>query len=263
MGDGSTADYKCDKDYTDNIGDFCKLNFIDGVLSLEKVTYNKITGTLDKTKPSLNGYWFANDYGIIELVSLPEEGAATLRKVSLNEINVDNLTSAEIIHVQQTGNMGDISILYVKNLTNEQYQYGVVTDIDTPANTSSSSAKKTYTLLLGTAETQITNNYVFKAGEAVGYGKGNDGTNAFISLTEVGSGSAITAKTSNRIMLDGTIYTISDSAVAYGGDRPQNYRALSIDELVGMSGVTSIKLYSDRSLSQGGAVKVIIVTTKS
>ncbi|MGN1097540.1 MAG: S-layer homology domain-containing protein [Clostridia bacterium] len=259
MGDGSVANYKCDADYTDNIGEFRKLNFTNGVLSLEKISYRSMSGTLDKSKPSFNGTWFANDYGIIELISLPEEGAATLRKVSLNEINVDTLSSAEVIHVQTTGDMGDISILYLKGVTNEQYTYGVVKEFETADKNSTT---RTYTLLLGSEEREITTKYIFNAGEAIGFGKYKDGTDSFKSLIEVAKGSEITAKTSNRIKLDDTIYTMSDGVVAYGGDSPKNYRALSVDELVGMKDVVSVTLYSDRSLSNGGAVKVIIVRTR-
>ncbi len=262
MGDGSVADYKCDKDYTKNIGDFCKLEFSGGVLTLEKVSYKKISGTLDKTVPSLGGYWFANDYGIIELVSLPEEGAATLRKVSMSEISVDSLSSSEVIHAQQTGTMGDISILYIQDVTNEQYEYGVVTDIDTPNGTSGDSARKTYTLLLGTTEKTITNNFVFKEGDAIGYGKGSDGSETFITLTKVAEGTSVTAKTSNRIKLNDVIYTLSDNVVVYGGDQPSKYRSFSVDDLVDMTNISSIKFYSDRTLAQGGVVKVIIVKTK-
>ncbi len=260
MGDGSTADYKCDKDYTDNIGEFRKLNFSNGILSLEKVNYTKITGTLDKSTPSLNGHWFANDYGIIELVSLPDEGAATLRKVSINEIGVDSLSDAEVIHVQQTGTMGDISIIYVQKLTNEQYTYGVVKEKSTPDGTQTSSARKTYTFLIGSSEREITTNYTFNPGDAIGYGLGSDGKDTFISLTEVGSGSEITAKTETRIKLGDTVYTLSDSAVAYGGDLPKNYQAISLDKLTELKGVVKVTLYSDRQISKGGTVKVIVVT---
>ncbi len=256
MADGTTADYKCDADYSDNIGEFRKLNFVDGVLNLEKVSYNSTGGTLDKTKPSFNGAWFASDYGIIELVSLPDEGPATLRKVSLNEINADKLTSNEVIHIQTTGDMGDISIMYLMGVTNEQYSYGFVKSVTTESNTG-----RSYTLVLGTEERVISNRFVLEAGEAVGYGKAKDGTETFKSLVEVGKGRAVTAKTSNRIKVDDTIYTMSDNAVAYGGDYPKNYRALSLDELVGMDNVQSVTLYSDRSLSNGGAVKVIIIRT--
>ncbi|MCH5187734.1 MAG: S-layer homology domain-containing protein [Oscillospiraceae bacterium] len=261
MGDGTMADYVCDKDYSEQIGDFCRLVFKGGVLTLEKVTYNKITGSFDKSRPSLAGHWFSNDFGIIELVSLPENGPATLRKVSLNEISTSALTASEVIHAQTTGSMGDISILYVKGLTNEQYTYGVITNRETPKGVNSDAATKTFTLLLGSAETKITNNYAFKPGDAIAYGPGEDGSNKFIDLLKVAQGSAITAKTSNRIRLDDKIYTISDSAVAYGGDYPVNYRALSLDELVDMKNVKSVALYSDRALSGGGDVKVIIVTT--
>lgn len=261
LGDGTVADYKCDKDYSDNIGDFCKLNFENGLLALEKVTYSKITGTLNKTNPSLNGHWFANDYGIIELVSLPEEGAATLRKVSVNEIGTDSLSSAEVIHVQQTGDMGDISIIYVKNLTNEQYTYGVVKNKETPDGSSSSGSLKDYTLLLGATERTLVNRFNLTPGEAIGYGKGDDGEDTFISLVEIGSGKKVDAKTETRIKLGDTVYNLSDGVVAYGGDYPVNYRAISMDKLVEMQNVSKVTLYSDRPLSQGGTVKVIIVKT--
>ncbi len=256
MADGTTADYKCDIDYSDNIGEFRKLDFNGGILNLEKVSYVSMSGSIDKTKGTFNGKWFANDYGIIELISLPDEGEATLRKITLNDINADTLSNKEVIHVQTTGDMGDISIMYVKNVTNEQYSYGVVKEIETV-----NKANKNYTLLLGSTERVVNSNYTLKAGEAVGYGPDSDGEYAFKSLLEIGSGKAVTATTSNRIKVDDTIYTMSDSAVAYGGDYPKNYRALSIDELAGMDNVTGVKLYSDRSLANGGAVKVIIIQT--
>lgn len=261
MGDGTTADYVCDKDYTDNIGDFCRLKFSDGVLTLEKVSYKKITGSFDKNAPSLGGHWFADDFGIIELVSLPEEGPATLRKVSLNEISASSLSASEVIHAQTTGDMGDISVLYVRGLTNEQYTYGVVTERETADGYDSNDATKTFTLLLGSTETKITNNYAFKPGDAIGYGPGEDGANRFIDLLKVAGGNAVTARTSGRIRVDDKIYSVSDSAVAYGGTSPAYYRALSLDELTDMQNVRSVSLYSDRSLAEGGDIKVIVVQT--
>ena len=258
MADGIALEYRCDADYTDYIGEMRKLNFEGGLLSLEKIKYNVMTGNLDaSSKPSFNGHWFANDYGIIELVSLPYEGAATLRKVSLNELNISSLSAAEVIHVQTTGDMGDISILYIKNVTNEQYTYGVVKEYETISGTN-----RNYTLLLGNTQTVINNHFRFDAGEAIGYGMNKNGEISFISLVKVGEGKSVTALTSNRIKVDDTVYTMSDNAVAYGGDYPKNYRALSLDELVGMKDVVSIVLYSDHSLSSGGAVKVIVVNTK-
>lgn len=262
MGDGSVADYVCDRDYSDDIGDFCRLDFEGGILSLEKVNYRRITGSFDKSVPSLAGNWFANDYGIIELVNLPEKGPAVLRKVSINEINKTMLSDYEVIHAQQTGNMGDISILYVRNLTNDQYTYGVVKKVKTAAGEDKSSARKTYTFLLGASEQQLTNNYVFREGDAVAYGIGSNGEGSFINLIEIAKGKAITAKTSGRIKLDDTIYTISDSAVAYGGSEPSEFRAISLDSLTSMKNVSSVKLYSDLPLKDGGVVRVIVVTTK-
>lgn len=259
MADGTTVDYRCDDDYTDYIGELRRLNFVNGVLGLEKISYNVVTGALDVSKPSLAGHWFANDYGIIELVSLPENGPATLRKVSLNELGVNSLTSNEVIHVQTVGEMDDISILYLRGASNEQYTYGVVKDVeDTPGT----GARYAYTLLLGNSETVLNNNYLFDPGEAVGYGLYKDGTENFISLVKVGEGKAVTARTSNRVKVDGTVYTMSDTAVAYGGDYPKNFRALSLDDLAGMDNVLRVTLYSDRSLSAGGTVKVIIVETE-
>ncbi len=262
MGDGTTADYVCDRDYSDDIGDFCLLSFKDGVLTLEKVAYQKITGSLDKSVPSLAGHWFADDYGIIELVSLPDEGPATLRKVSLNEIGLDSLKAADVIHAQTTGSMGDISILYLRGVTNEQYQYGVVTKAELPEGLDKSASTRTYTMLLGATERQMTHNYKFSAGDAVGYGPSATGSDTFIDLIKVASGAEVEAKTAGRIKVGGEIYPLSDSAVAYGGDAPSRYMALSLDELTDMDNVISVELYSDRSLSSGGEVKVIIVTTK-
>ena len=263
MADGTAADYRCDADYTDYIGEFRKLSFVDGVLSLEKINYNVITGSFDPsaTRPSLDGHWFANDYGIIELVSLPEEGAATLRRVTLNELNLNKLTAADVIHVQTAGDMDDISILYLRGASNEQYSYGVVKKYEAAA-TSITGNVRNYTVLLGSSETVIPNtSFSFDEGEAIGYGPDKDGNIGFISLTPVGSGKTVEARASNRIKVDGTVYSLSDSAVAYGGDYPKNYRSLSLDELAGMDNVVSVTLYSDRGLENGGAVKVVIVRT--
>ncbi len=259
--DGASTDYRCDADYTDEIGEFRRLVFENGALSLEKVKYNVFTGVLDASVPSLAGHWFANDFGIIELVSLPENGAATLRTVTLDELNRKSLTSSDVIHIQTVGEMEDISILYIGAVTKEQYAYGVIKDVEETTGSVTRTRFK-YTLLLGNTETEINNNYAFLVGEAVGYGTDENGETNFTNLVKVGEGRAVTATTSNRIKVDGTIYTMSDNAVAYGGDYPKNYRALSLDDLVGMDDVRSVELYADRSLASGGTVRVIVLTIR-
>ena len=262
MADGTAADYHCDADYSKYIGELRKLNFQSGILSLEKIKYTVMTGAIDNSsKPSFNGHWFANDYGIIELVSLPDKGAATLRKVSLNELNVSSLSAADVIHVQTTGDMDDISILYLRGVTNEQYTYGVVKSYEVVQGMSSGTTNRIYTLLLGNQEAVINNHFSFSEGEAIGYGFDKNGDPGFISLVKVGEGKSVAAVTSNRIKVGDTIYSMSDNAVAYGGDLPKNYQSLSLEQLVDMKDVISVELYSDHSISSGGVVKVIVVRT--
>ncbi len=275
--DGASSDYRCDADYTDYIGEFRRLVFTDGALSLEKVKYNVFTGVLDASVPSLAGHWFANDFGIIELVSLPDNGPATLRTVSLDELNRKSLTISDIIHIQTVGEMDDISILYLGSVTKEQYSYGVIKEKEESSEVISTETKVdqtgqpvvdyhfykySYTVLLGNQEVVLNNNYLFDTGEAIGYGTDEDGETNFISLAKIGEGKTVTAVTSNRIKVDDTIYTMSGSAVAYGGDYPKNYRALSLDELTDIENVKSVTLYSDRSISSGGSVRVIILNIK-
>ena len=83
------------------------------------------------------------------------------------------------------------------------------------------------------------------------------------SLINVGSGTEVEGYEQGRIRVNGTNYTLSDYVKVYGGKDATNFESMSLKEIVENENVQIVTLYSDRLLSQGGIIRVIVVKTKN
>ncbi len=248
--DGNEVTYKTDRDYHDYIGSVMRVTYSNNIARLSVVGNKVIYGEFDSSIPSLDGYWLTSNCAILELAENIDGEKATVRKIDVKDIITTSLTKNQVIHAQLSGDMQDISFLYVQNVTKTDADFGVVMK---------KSGNKA-TVLIGENQKSYTTNLVLSNGSAVEVVNTADGERLTL-LSKVGSGSNVSGYSSGRIRVGSKTYAVSDYVKIYGGRSAENYRTMSIEEMLDKDNVTSVTLYSDRSLSSGGVVRVIVLKT--
>ena len=248
--DGGEVTYEADKDYSDYVGDVVRVEYKDNIAKLSIVKNNSIYGEFDPNVPSLNGHWISANCTILELVKNTSSGA-TVKKIELRDIAVQSLTKNQVIHAQTTGSMKDITFLYVTDVTKSDAAFGVVTEVE----------GTTYTVLVDNRKTTIRTALKLSGGSAVEIEESPDGQIPK-SLIAVESAPQIDGYTVGRIRVNGENYLVSDYVKIYGGRMAAEFESMSMAEIVNNENVQQVTLYSDRPISQGGIIRVIVVKTR-
>ena len=248
--DGGEVTYEADRDYSDYVGNVMKVKYENDVAKLTVVKHTSIYGEFDSSVPSLGDYWISGNCAILELTKNTSEGA-TVKKIELRDIATSSLTKDQVLHVETSGAMKDITFLYVTNVTKSDAEFGVVTDVNSG----------TYKVLTGSRTVNIKTAVNLSRGSAVEIVQSADGQSVK-SLFNVASGSNVEGYSEGRIRLNGKNYLVSDYVKVYGGKYANEYTSMSLSEITDSSKVQQVTLYSDRSLASGGIVRVIVVKTK-
>lgn len=248
--DGGEVTYEADRDYTDYVGNVMKVDYKNNVAKLSAVIHSSIYGEFDSSIPSLGEHWLSENCKILELVENTSEGA-TVKKIELRDIVTTSLTKNQVIHAQTGGSLKDITFLYVTDVTKSNANFGVVTDVN----------NNSYTVLIDDKTTTVKTAISLQRGSGVEIQKTTDGQIAK-SLTKVGSGTNVEGYSQGRIRVNGKNYLVSDYVKVYGGAFANQYVSMSMSQIMDSDNVRQVTLYSDRALSSGGIVRVIVVHTK-
>ncbi len=248
--DGNEVTYKTDRDYSNYTGSVMRVTYSNNMAHLSVVGNNTVYGDFDASIPSLDGHWLTGNCAILELTENIEGEKATVRKIDVKDIVTTSLTKNQVIHAEVTGDMKDISFLYVQNVTKADADFGVVMK----------KSGNRATVLIGEQQKSFTTNLALSNGSAVEVINTADGEKV-TALTKVGSGTDVSGYSSGRVRVGSTTYAVSDYVKIYGGRTAEDYRTMSIEEMLDKDNVTGVTLYSDRSLGGGGVVRVIVLKT--
>lgn len=249
--DGGEVTYETDTDYKNHIGNVMRVSYSNNIARLLTVGHSPIYGEFDSAIPSLDGHWLTSDCAILELTKNVEGEKATVRKIDVKDILSTSLAKNQVIHAQVSGDMKDISFLYVQNVTKADASFGVVMK---------KSGNKV-NVLFGEQQKSFSTNLAVSNGSAVEIVSASEG-DKITSLTKVGSGATVSGYSSGRIRVGSVTYAVSDYVKIYGGRTAEDYHTMSIEEMLDKDNVTGVTLYSDQSLSKGGIVRVIVLKTK-
>lgn len=249
--DGSEATYETNRDYSEYIGEVMKLEYSDNIAKLSPVINSVIYGEFDRKTPSLDGHWLASNCRILELVESTSSGA-TVRKIELHDIETTTLNKNQVIHAQTGGAMQDITFLYIKDVTKSDSTFGIVTDV----------AGRNHTILADNKTINVNTALSLGVGNAVEVIK-TTGGQKINSLLKIATGQGIEGYMEGRIRVDGRNYVVSDYVKVYGTNFfGKEYESMSMSQIVGSDNITQVTLYSDKALSSGGVVRVIVVAVK-
>ncbi len=260
-GEGRTSKYKTLKDYSEKIGDIGKISFDDeGYAVFSGVTSgSSVSGAVDKNNKKIGDRWLTSDCVILERVYAPETrtGTATAQVIDIEDINVSELTSKQILYSVTSGNFGDISLLIVENVTKNQYTYGILKSMSGKA--SGMSANGTYEIVTGGETKTYSASFYTNIDTGAGVAAVVDGGKlvSLKSLVRLGSTSTLEAIDFSRVKVGSEVFKMGSDAQIYR-KTSSGYTSISLDDAAALKGKT-VNVYADTSVADGGLVRIVII----
>ena len=260
---GNISEFVTSKEYSSLLNRAVKVTFEDGlakatVLTGKSALSGKFVWT--QNKKALGSASVSPDVSILEVSTTNENETATTATVFPQRLNGLTLSSGSVLYLG-TNSDGEISELILDDVTGDIYDYGIVTsskNIGAGMNISGM-----YTYILNGSERSVSTNgktYSVSGGQAVKIAQSGNSLSLspLIKITSAGisdiSGSSVT--------YGGKTYTLSDKVSIYTKDSGYNYSMITKEELKNNLDGYSVTLYTDKSESQGGRIRIILATKK-
>lgn len=269
MADGEAHEIITDKIYKESVGDFVRISYSGGkaTLTRQNVKDNSdYAGSIDFERRTVGGRYVLKDAAIIQQVSDDEASVTECKLLDFDNLTVNKIDEGHIINVVTANKFGDIAIMYVENLESV-YEYGVVTGFEKKGNAEGGYETIGYKIFSnGMASSYMLGNagrISTSVGSGVGFCTQNGSISKIVALSKLGSASGVGAVEGSRIMLKNTVYKMAEDVEIVDITSTTNIRTISIDELASMNNIVSVTLYSDKTISNGGVVRVVTVKTSN
>lgn len=260
-GEGKTVSYRTLKGYSDKIGYIGKLDFdSDGNATFSGLAVNaSVTGRVDKNNKKIGEHWLTSDAVILERVYAPETGVGTAKAqvIDIEDINVSELTSKQVLYAVTSGEFGDVSLLIVENVTKNQYTYGLLTGFSGKA--SGMNAMGSYEVFSDGATQTYTTNFYTKIAVGSGVAMVIDGGQlvSLKALTKVGSTAKCEAIDFTRVRVGKETFELGNDVQIMKKNSTKGYTNISMEDAAKLTGAT-VNLYADASVSSGGLVRLVV-----
>lgn len=263
MTDGEIHEITVDKQYRDNYGDMMRISYTGGVAKLTSVNTSNSSdyeGKISIDNRTIGNRYVLKDAAVIQLNSDIHSDSIECELLDFDNLTSSSVTSDNIINVITANKFGDIAIIYVKDLEST-YQYGVIGGFTRSGDDTLTGYKIFSDSVLNTYSLNNMSKITTSVGSGVGFKVSGGQLKKITALTEVSSASAITAVEGSRIMLGKKIFKLAPEVQIADVTDTSNIRSITIDELASAKNITSVKLYSDKLLSENGYIRVIAVKT--
>lgn len=258
--DGNVTEYVTDKNYDSLRGKVCSMTFSNGIMKPSVIsTSDNIRGNVDKELKTIDNKYLAPNVKLIDVTYVPElseTSAAEAYSILFSDIPQNSLSASDVLF-SKTDKNGRITFIALNNVTNKGYKFGIVTDVK------KLSSSCTYTI--DTDGTKNTYNMTGVAKPTKGQpvmASIRDGKLLRITvLNSVANGKNVNELTKSAITLNGKEYPLADGATVYSKSDISEYNAIDIDD-VKISDISSAELFSEKSISGGGKIRIIKITLK-
>lgn len=264
MTDGEQHDIVTDKLYKDYIGKFMRITYSGGTASLASQntsTSKNYVGDISLENRTIGDRYVLKDAAIIQLTSDSDANPASCELLDFDKLTSKSINSSQLINIVTANKFGDIAIMFVKDLESSS-QFGVINgfmksgDSTTGYKIFSGGSTENYMLgNIGSINTSV--------GAGVSFRVTNGSITSITPLYKIASAGGINAVEGGRIMLAESIYKLAAEVQIVDSTNSAKMKEYSIDDLAKLANISSVTLYSDKSLANGGVVRVITVTTST
>ncbi len=257
--DGDVLEYEANKDYSSLKNLVVEVNFSNGKAVLNKVSSSNLSGTFNWNTKKLGSLKVASDIKVMDVQTIDSDSNVNYLITYPQRINNVKLSSSNILYYSKNDN-GEINSLILKDVTGDTYQYGIVTDTEVVENGMSISS--TYNCDINGNEVIVSKSngaYTnIDAGDPSQFEMDNNSIASIKSLSKISSKisevNEISLKTS-----DGNTYLLSEDVIVYEKNNYSGYKIIPLSDLIGNENYI-FNAYYDKSESNGGRIRVIIVT---
>ncbi len=260
-GDGQEVSYETQGDYSEKIGMVGKISFNEkGYATFRCVTSSvQLQGTVDKSKNKIGDTYLTTDATLIELVYEPEgnTGTAIAKVIDIDDIAIDELYKGNLVFALKTGAFGDVSFAVLKNVTNDSYVYGVLTNLN--SNSSNMNVSASYTVI----SEGISKTYNTSCIQSISKGTPvamilENGMLKSISALKNSARGSLTAIDGLRVMVSDTVYETAENLQIYRYSSGSGYMSLSVKQAKEYIGKTA-SIFTDSKAISGGRARVVII----
>lgn len=257
MPDGNTYEYVTDKLYNSYEGMLVKISNSGGQISLTGVNAtNGFGGTIDKTAKTIAGKKVTNDTVIIQRINGADGKIKSAEILNFDTLSVSNIYAEQVKNVVNANGFGDLGILYVEELTDSSYQYGVL------MSKKQTGEMMTYIIYKdGIKSTYMSGYNSMATAGPVMFRIENGQLQEVKGLNLYESASKYSAIDETRILINQNTYDIDPAVKIFRKTNTNNYEEKSFSDLKEAS-INSISIYSNVSKKNSGVIKVIVYTSK-
>ncbi len=258
--DGVPYEYAAKRDYSDStvLGQMVRVNLSGGVATLGGQKNRALSGIVDAEARTLGSYRLANNVSILDVIPADGTHNGVCAAVFLQQLDGVYLSSGNVLYYT-LNSAGEISELFVKDVTGSCYQYGIVTKAESKDNGMQISGSYQYDVM-GQAGSTATSGltYAVSTGQPVQILSSGGRVSSMKALEKL---SASFKEVTNTALVgsQGTEYLLSDKVVIYK-KTSYDYTVMPISDLDPET--YSISAYYDRSLDSNGRIRVIVAEVK-
>ena len=252
LADGTEMEYITRSNYESLRSSVVKLYFTDGVASVSQVAKSTdLSGVFSTSKGTIGSRTYAEDIEILDIGNTQVQYSGSYTTVFPQRIDGIELKASDVLYYEKNKS-GEISALYLNDVTGDSAQYGIVT------STSESGNGGSYTCMLGSAATSISSSntkYLVGTGSPVKVKMNGSQVYAMTALTPIRDN--IRSITTLSISTDATEYPVSPNVVVYN----EKYMVVPLEDIIN-NDAYRVEAYYDRHPNLGGQVRVIRIFEK-
>lgn len=255
--DGTEYEYVTDKDYTESVNSVVELSFSGGYARIKRVDVSgDIKGKFDWDAKRIGSCKISPNVQIIDVGTRDITHQGIYVKVYGQRLDGIEIKSDDIIYSEKNEE-GEVTKLIMDNVTNDAFNYGIVTDA--PGATENTGYSYIVDGSRHTLKTQ--NRYSVAKGDAVKLSGSLQNPDIITALYGVKN---ITSISTDKLVAENKTHRISDKVSVYRRESAyeQEYSMISLDEVIKNKSKYDITAYYDKSDSLGGRIRVILVREK-
>ena len=264
--DASVVEVVSDKNYSSYLNKIVSVIYDNGKAKLTKLrTENDSLGKVDAKNMKIGNIYVDSDVEILDVTTTESDEQGNYIRTYMQRLDGTKLSDSKILYVGKNS-AGEISKLILNNATGDAYSYGMISDVTkTESGGSMKVTTRKYTCNIGGKSyvCNISYDSSFSLGSVVGV---TFNGSAIGSMKKINSVGVVKKISDGYVLIDNASYTMSDNVVVYRSNLSSGiatYTTVPLSEIRGKEDDYRITAYMDKSVSEGGRVRVFVVSDKN
>lgn len=257
--DGETLEFPTSSDYSSGKNSIVKVSFQNQKVKVNTINpTSSVNGVVDYTQKTIGTQKMANGIQILDVSTLDRLETGSCITVYPQRLDGIDLSSSSVLYAQKNSD-GEITTLFLNDVTGDAHKYGIVT-YASEYNERSNSRSYTYDIdgvvstMNGTIFTAVSSGapsrFVFS-------GNSIDSIKPLMKLTTF-----VSEVKEFSVECAGKEYLMSDKVAVYQKNSDYQYMKMSKSDLMEHQDEYNIYAYYDKAESAGGRVRVLLATKK-